>query len=141
MMPLDVPGSFFILRRTKAPVRTGCRAKPGPAGAGPAALVLVLVEIVADTNAPPLFSRVPHQPASYNNVMACYGTDGRILFACDRPRNGSSHLYPQLDEYTYIPSNSGLWSLDPASGDLFHLDHSPSGDFHADFGNELGKDP
>ena len=88
-----------------------------------------LTEILADTNAPPRIIRVPQQPTNYNNVMGCYGTDGRILFVCDRPRDGAAHLYPQLDEYTDIPSNSGLWSLDPASGDLFQLDHSPSGDF------------
>lgn len=78
----------------------------------------------------PQITKVPNQPANYNNVMACYGTDGRIIFACDRPRDGSAHLYPQLDEYNNVPSNTGLWSLDPASGDLFLLDHAPSGDFH-----------
>ncbi|HEX5689154.1 MAG TPA: hypothetical protein VFX76_04095, partial [Roseiflexaceae bacterium] len=39
------------------------------------------------------------------------------------------HLYPQLDEYEEAPTVSGLWSLDPASGDLALLDHAPSGDF------------
>jgi hypothetical protein len=78
----------------------------------------------------PLIAKVPNQPTNYNNVMGCYGTDGRIIFACDRPRDGSPHLYPQLDEYNNVPANSGLWSLDPSSGDLFLLDHSPSGDFH-----------
>src|SRR5256885_7360872 len=42
----------------------------------------------------------------------------------------AAHLYPQLDEYNNVPSNSGLWSLNPTNGDLFQLDHSPSGDFH-----------
>lgn len=38
-------------------------------------------------------------------------------------------LYPQLDEYTDFPCNSGLWSLDSSTGDLFLMDHSPSGSF------------
>src|SRR5258706_8322287 len=83
-----------------------------------------------DPTATPVITKVPNQPTNYNNVMPCYGTDGRIIFACDRPRNGAPHLYPQLDEYNNVPSNTGLWSLDPATGDLFQLDHSPSGDFH-----------
>ena len=78
----------------------------------------------------PAITKVQNQPTNYNNVMACYGTDERIIFACDRPRDGSPHLYPQLDEYNDVPSNSGLWSLNPTNGDLFLLDHSPSGDFH-----------
>jgi hypothetical protein len=78
----------------------------------------------------PIISQISRQPTNYNNVMPCYGTDGRIIFACDRPRDGSAHLYPQLDEYNNVPSNTGLWSLDPATGDLFQLDHCPSGDFN-----------
>ena len=77
----------------------------------------------------PVISRVPNQPATYNNVSPCYGTDGRIIFATDRPRSGQPHLYPQLDEYELAPTVSGLWSLDPVTGDLFQLDHAPSGDF------------
>ena len=78
----------------------------------------------------PVITKVPGQPTNYNNVMPCYGTDERIIFACDRPRDGSPLLYPQLDEYNSIPSNTGLWSLNPTNADLFQLDHSPSGDFH-----------
>src|ERR1051325_532602 len=78
----------------------------------------------------PIITKVTNQPPNYNNVMPCYGTDGRIIFASDRARNGATHLYPQLDEYNNVPSNTGLWSLDPATGDLFQLDHSPSGDFN-----------
>ena len=89
-----------------------------------------LTAIVANSNTVPAIVKVPNQPANYNNVMPCYGTDGRIIFSCDRPRNGAAHLYPQLDEYNDIPSNTGLWSFDPGSGDLFQLDHSPSGDFN-----------
>lgn len=72
---------------------------------------------------------VPNQPADFNNVSPIYGTDDRILFISDRPRNGAMHLYPQLDEYETAPTNSGLWRLDPASGELELLDHAPSGDF------------
>ena len=78
----------------------------------------------------PVITKVPNQPTNYNNVMACYGTDDRIIFACDRPRDGSPQLYPQLDEYNDVPSNTGLWSLNPTNADLFQLDHCPSGDFH-----------
>ena len=76
-----------------------------------------------------VINRVPNQPADANNVSPLYGPDGRILFSSDRPRGGEPHLYPQLDEYEEAPSTSGLWSLDPASGDLRLLDHSPSGVF------------
>src|SRR5258706_402955 len=53
--------------------------------------------VVADSNTVPAIVKVPNQPAGYNNVMPCYGTDERVIFACDRPRNGAAHLYPQLD--------------------------------------------
>ena len=89
-----------------------------------------LAAIVANSNTVPAIVKVPNQPTNYNNVMPCYGTDGRIIFACDRVRDGSTHLYPQLDEYNNVPSNTGLWSLDPATGDLFLMDHSPSGSFN-----------
>jgi hypothetical protein len=77
----------------------------------------------------PVIARVPNQPSGYNNISPIYGTNGRIIFISDRPRGGEAHLYPQLDEYELTPVNTGLWSLDPAGGDLFLMDHSPSGDF------------
>lgn len=77
----------------------------------------------------PVITKVPNQPANFNNVAPCYGTDDRIIFASDRPRDGQLHLYPQLDEYEEAPTVTGLWSLDPASGDLFMMNHSPSGVF------------
>lgn len=77
----------------------------------------------------PLITKVPNQPAAYNNISPIYGTDERIIFVSDRPRSGERHHYPQLDEYELSPVNSGLWSLDPASNDLILLDHSPSGNF------------
>ncbi|HRW04305.1 MAG TPA: hypothetical protein P5121_04375, partial [Caldilineaceae bacterium] len=80
----------------------------------------------ADT---PVITKVPNQPANYNNVTPIYGTDDRIIFTSDRPRNGERHLYPQLDEYEEAPTVTGIWSLDPTTGDLLLLNHAPSGDF------------
>lgn len=76
-----------------------------------------------------VITKVPNQPTGFNNISPCYGSDGRIIFATDRPRSGQAHLYPQLDEYELSPTVSGLWSLDPATGDLIQLDHAPSGAF------------
>lgn len=77
----------------------------------------------------PVITKVANQPTNANNVSPIYGSDGRILFTSDRPRNGASHLYPQLDEYEEAPTVSGIWSLDPLVGDLRMLTHAPSGDF------------
>src|SRR5215475_4203438 len=54
----------------------------------------------ADT---PAITRVPNQPVNYNNVSPIYGTDDRIIFTSDRPRNGDRALYPQRDEYEEAP--------------------------------------
>ncbi len=78
---------------------------------------------------PVTITRVPNQPPAANNVSPVYAPDGRILFTSDRPRDGRAHLYPQLDEYEEAPVVTGIWSLDPATGDLELLDHAPSGDF------------
>lgn len=72
---------------------------------------------------------VANQPTQYNNVQPAYLSDGSIVFASDRPRDGSAHLYPQHDEYESTPTVTGLWKLEPASGRLTLLDHAPSGDF------------
>jgi hypothetical protein len=77
----------------------------------------------------PVIRKIANQPAAYNNVSPFYGTDDRILFTSDRPRGGEAHLYPQLDEYEEAPTVTGLWSLDPTSGDLRLLNHTPSGLF------------
>jgi hypothetical protein len=77
----------------------------------------------------PVITKAANQPAAFNNVAPIYGTDDRIIFASDRPRNGARHLYPQLDEYEEAPTVTGLWSLDPVSGDLRMLNHTPSGLF------------
>lgn len=81
------------------------------------------------SNQAPVITRVANQPTNYNNVSPVYGTDDRIIFTSDRPRDGQRHLYPQLDEYEEAAVVSGLWSLDPATGDLFLMQHSPSGSF------------
>ena len=72
---------------------------------------------------------VPNQPTQFNNINPAYLSDGSIVFASDRPRNGALHLYPQHDEYESTATVTGLWRLDPATGNLKLLDHSPSGDF------------
>ena len=80
----------------------------------------------------PTITKVPNQPANYNNLHACYGTNGRIIFTSDRTRNGAAHLYPQRDEYLLLPTNTGIWSMDPtqsAPGNLVMLAHMPSGAF------------
>jgi hypothetical protein len=90
-----------------------------------------LYEITNFTNpsSVPVITKVPNQPTNYNNVAPIYGTDDRIIFASDRPRNGQRNLYPQLDEYEEAPTVTGLWSLQPTNGDLFMVNHTPSGAF------------
>ena len=80
-------------------------------------------------NATPVITKVPNQPTNFNNVSPVYGTDDRILFTSDRPRDGSPQLYPQLDEYEEAATVTGIWSLNPATGNLFMLEQSPSGAF------------
>ncbi|MFK7740411.1 MAG: hypothetical protein AB8H80_08805 [Planctomycetota bacterium] len=77
----------------------------------------------------PVITVVANQPSNSNNISPCYGSDDRILFTSDRVRDGSAHMYPPLDEYESTPIVSGIWSLDPSSGDLRLLNHAPSGDF------------
>lgn len=80
-------------------------------------------------NDTPVITKVPNQPANFNNVSPIYGTDDRIIFTSDRPRNGQAHLYPQLDEYEEAPIVTGLWRLDPNTAELQMLNHTPSGAF------------
>src|SRR5690606_17607365 len=47
----------------------------------------------------------------------------------DRPRNGATHLHPQLDEYESTPTITGIYRLDPSTGALGILNHTPSGAF------------
>jgi len=74
------------------------------------------------------FRKLP-QPVDFNNVTPLYGSNGRILFTSDRPRNGDRRLYPQLDEYETAPTVTGLWSMNEDGSDLEILDHAPSGVF------------
>ncbi|MBB5207216.1 hypothetical protein [Chiayiivirga flava] len=74
-------------------------------------------------------TKVANQPADYNNVNPTYLSDGRILFASDRPRSGERHLYPQHDEYESTATVTGLWALNATTGALQLLQHSPSGSF------------
>lgn len=80
-------------------------------------------------NQTPVITKVPNQPAGFNNISPIYGTDDRIIFTTDRPRSGQAHHYPQLDEYEEAPTVTGLWSLNPVNGDLRLLNHAPSGAF------------
>ncbi len=80
-------------------------------------------------NETPQITKVPNQPLAFNNVSPIYGSDDRLIFTTDRPRGGEPHLYPQLDEYEEAPTVTGLWSLEPATGNLKLLNHAPSGNF------------
>jgi hypothetical protein len=77
----------------------------------------------------PVITKVPNQPEDNNNLAPAYASDDRILFTSDRPRTGERHLYPQRDEYESAPTVTGIWSLDPDTGDLFLMNHAPSGSF------------
>ncbi|HEX6833816.1 MAG TPA: hypothetical protein VF132_09825 [Rudaea sp.] len=74
-------------------------------------------------------TKVPNQPAGFNNIYPNYLSDGSIVFVSDRPRNGAPHLYPINDEYRGQPATSGVWRLDPASGALALIEPTPSGSF------------
>lgn len=77
----------------------------------------------------PVVTAVPNQPEGFNNISPIYASDDTILFTSDRPRNGELHLYPQLDEYEESPTVTGIWKLDPITGALEILNHTPSGAF------------
>ncbi len=74
-------------------------------------------------------AKVAGQPTDYNNITPIYSPDGRIVYTSDRPRDGRRHLYPQHDEYESTATNTGLWRLDPTTGNLDLMNHSPSGVF------------
>ncbi|NUN13288.1 MAG: hypothetical protein HUU55_06585 [Myxococcales bacterium] len=76
-----------------------------------------------------VITKVEKQPATYNNIEPAYLSDGSIVFTSDRPPLGLEHTYPQRDEYESTPVVTGLWRLDPQTGDLSLLEHSPSGAF------------
>ncbi|HUP92503.1 MAG TPA: Calx-beta domain-containing protein [Solimonas sp.] len=72
-------------------------------------------------------TKVPGQPAGFNNIAPTYASDGQIIFTSDRPRNGSMLLYPQRDEYESANIESGLWKLNPAAATFKLIEHAPSG--------------
>ena len=74
-------------------------------------------------------TRVANQPAAFNNVQPCYGPDDRIIYVSDRTLDGTLATWPALDEKGQGRINTGLWSLNPQTGDVFHMEHSPSGSF------------
>jgi hypothetical protein len=86
--------------------------------------------VIANTNTTPIIVKIPNQPTNCNNVTPCYATDGRIIFMSDRPYNNQPWLYPPLDEYKGHPTISGIYSLDPVSGDFKMIEHTPSGAFN-----------
>jgi len=86
--------------------------------------------VIANTNILPAIVKVPNQPTNYNNVNPTYATDDRIIFMTDRPFGGATNLYPQLEEYRGKPSVTGTYSLDPVTGNLRVLNHTPSGAFN-----------
>lgn len=75
-------------------------------------------------------TKVANQPANRNNVSPIYLSDNSIVFVSDRTRNGANHLYPQHDEYESTPTPTGLWRLQPATGQLDLLQVSVSGAFN-----------
>ena len=78
----------------------------------------------------PVIAPVAGQPAGYDNFEGCYDTQDRIIFVSDAPHGLQANLFPQLDEYLNVPTNSGLWRLDPAQGNqLKQIIHTPSGAF------------
>ena len=85
--------------------------------------------VIANTNLTPAIRLVPNQPANFNNVSPCYATDDRIIFTTDKPINAAAQIYPQLEEYRSAPTVSGTWMLNPVTGDLQILNHTPSGAF------------
>jgi hypothetical protein len=99
------------------------------AGSGPRAFWQVYEATGLERGARVRIAKVAGQPANANNLSPFYATDGRVLFTSDRPRSGLPHLYPQLDEYEATPTTTGIWSLEPGSGRLRILNHTPSGAF------------
>ncbi|CAM2010740.1 HzsA-related protein [Acanthopleuribacter pedis] len=81
-------------------------------------------------NDTPVVTKLPNQPETYNNIQPCYAPDDSIIFVSDQPRDGSRHHYPVRDEYESTPTPTGLWKLDPVSGNVHILNHAPSGAFN-----------
>jgi hypothetical protein len=80
------------------------------------------------TGAIPIIVKVPYQ-SNYNNISPIYGSDDQIIYTSDAPLFGMEHTYPQRDEYESSTINTGIFKLNPTTGAIVHLTHSPSGDF------------
>jgi len=76
-----------------------------------------------------VITRIADQPVNYNNISPIYGSDDSIIFTTDMPRTKNRYNYPQKDEYESSPTNTGLWKLNPDTGEVSLLQHSPSGSF------------
>lgn len=76
----------------------------------------------------PVITKVPGQPSDYNNIQGTYTSDDRIIFVSDKSISDNPYLYPARNEQGG-ESVTGLWSLDPQSGAVKMMDHSPSGSF------------
>lgn len=79
------------------------------------------------------FVRLP-QPAQSNNLSPVYSSHAqpRVIFSSDLPPRGPDPKFKHLkclDEYEEHPSTCGLWTLDPASGQVALLHPAPSGAF------------
>jgi hypothetical protein len=74
-------------------------------------------------------TKVPNQPAEFNNVQPCYAPDDRIIYVSDRTLDGTLATYPAVDERSQGRINTGLWALNPQTAELMHMEHSPSGSF------------
>lgn len=78
--------------------------------------------------ATPIIVKVANQ-SEYNNISPIYGSDDQIIYTSDAPLFNMKHTYPQLDEYESSETNTGIFKLNPLTGKIIHLTHSPSGDF------------
>ena len=76
-----------------------------------------------------VITQIANQPVDYNNISPIYGSDDSVIFTTDMPRTKNRYNYPQKDEYESTPTNTGLWKLNPQTGDVSLLQHSPSGSF------------
>jgi cytochrome c553 len=76
----------------------------------------------------PSITKIANQPP-YHNISPIYGSDDQIIYTSDTPLFGMTHTYPQLDEYESSETNTGIFKLNPITGKVIHLTHSPSGDF------------
>jgi len=74
-------------------------------------------------------TKIANQPVDYNNITPLYASDDQIIFTSDLPRSKNRFNYPQKDEYESTATNTGLWKLNPQTGEYHLLQHSPSGSF------------